>query len=273
MSELGIAELLRQGNAIILAALINRLLLPHAMTATLEKCDRHLNVSISSGQRLPQLDFCVPESQGLVALMRRLLRRLDVQAIDSVSLSWQTSDAVQDVAAPDRKLDRSQYAWNAEFKLASPETATSTVDASTNAISSTIQPAIQSTNQGDKPVNGDLSAETVNTENNLELVAELPSDRPNKTYETSNLLPAQHEEPDLAAGVSYVIEPAPEHSRLAKCDRDLPAPIDNIGQQLVQYAIATLVMACLFLGIHFAINNSKPAKNNSSSALTHGIAL
>jgi hypothetical protein len=269
MSELGIAELLRQGNAIVLAALINRLLLPHDMTATLEKCDRRLNVSIFSGQRLPQLDFCVPESQGLVALMRRLLLRLDVQSIDSVSLSWQISDPVQDVAVQEQKFDRSQYAWNAEFKLAEPEAAASPDDGSEVAL----DPTIQSETQGETIVDSDRSAETVNTEKNLGLVANLQGDRTSNAYETSNLLPVQHEELDLPARVSYVIEPAPEHSRLAQCDRDLPAPTDNFANQLVKYTIATLVMACLFLGIHFALNHSKPAKNNSSSALTHGIVL
>ncbi|WP_019499514.1 hypothetical protein [Pseudanabaena sp. PCC 6802] len=198
MSEPGIAELLRQGNAIVLAALINRLLLPYAMTATLEKCDRRLNLSISSSQRLPELDFSMPDRQGLVALVQRLLLRLNVQAIDRVNLSWQLSNVVQDLALPDRKFDCSEYAWNAEFNLANPETTAKTDD-------------------------------------------------------------------------ERSIEPAPENSRLAKCDRDLPAPTDNFGNQLVQYAIATLIMAGLFLGIHFAINNNKPAKNSPNSALMRGI--
>jgi hypothetical protein len=267
--ELGIIELLRQGNAIVLTALINRLLLPHAMTATLEKCDRRLNVSISSGQRLPQLDFCVPEPQGLVTLMRRLLLRLDVQAIDSVRLSWQISDALWIASIQDRKLGRSQYAWNAEFNLAEFEARAITGDGSGAAI----DPTVPSEPQGEAIANSDRIAETANTENNLGLVANVAGDRPNNAYETSNLLPVQHEELDLPAKVSYVIEPSPEHSRLAKCDRDLPAPTDNFANQLVQYTIATSVMACLFLGIHFAVNNSKPAKNNSSSALTHGIVV
>lgn len=261
MSELGIAELLQQGNAIVLTALINRLLLPHAMTATLEKYDRRLNMAISSGQRLPQLDFCVPEPQGLVALMRKLFLRLDVQAIDSVSLSWQISDAVQDVALQDRNLDRVQYAWNAEFNLDNPETAAKTGDESGTAIRS------------EKTVNSDRSEKPINIENNLGAVEDLQGDRPHNTYETSDLLPIQHKETDLSTGISYVIEPTSENSRLAKCDRDLPALTDNFGNQLVQYTIATLVMACLFLGIHFAINNNKPAKNSPSSALTHGIVL
>jgi hypothetical protein len=121
MSERSIVELLQQGNITVLTALLDRLLYPHSMTANLEKRDRVLQLAISSHPRQPDLDFCVPDRQGLVAIVRRLLLVLDVQTVDSVNLSWQ----LLDLERPERswqQVDRDRYCWSTEFSLFKPQT-------------------------------------------------------------------------------------------------------------------------------------------------------
>jgi hypothetical protein len=277
MSEHSIVELLQQGNITVLTALLDRLLHSHRMTANLEKRDRSLQIEIVSHPRQPEWVFCVPDRQGMVAIVRRLLLVLDVQTVDRVSLSWQLLDLEQPEGSW-QQVDRERYTWSTEFNLFNPKTTPETGNGDNSNVNLAIEgapvehtepakPPVTNSNLFSKPLSD--RADDASGKRDRFMLAE--PDRP--VFPSSSVSPT--DSAPVPSPVSYVIKPTTaESDRAIEPDSESGTPRNNyFGSQIVQFLTASVIMVGLFVGIHFAINANKPAKNNSSSALTNEVLL